>query len=66
MVVVPDGGGEGQDSLQDADPDPGRRVSAVLFEVELAFEGVEDGFDPLADAAEVPEAGFLIFVGAFE
>src|SRR4051812_11737127 len=47
-VVVPDRHGEGQDALQHADPDPSRGVSAVLFEVELAFEGVVDRLDDLA------------------
>jgi len=42
VVVVPDGGGQGQDGLQDADPHSGGGVPAVLFEVELALEGVVD------------------------
>ena len=46
--------------------DPRTLSARRVVQGELAFEGVEDGFDPLADAAEVPEAGFLIFVGAFE
>ncbi len=37
----------------------------MLFEAELAFEGVEDGLDPLSDAPEPAEAGLLVFaVGA--
>src|SRR6266542_2444707 len=51
-VVVPDGGGQGQDALDDADPDPGGGVTAVLFEVELALEGVVDGLDDLAQRLE--------------
>jgi hypothetical protein len=47
-IVVPDRGGEGQDALQHADPDPGRCVSTVLFEVKLTFEGVVDRLDDLA------------------
>jgi hypothetical protein len=47
VVVVPDGGGQGEDALYDADPDPGEGVPAVLFEVEFAFEGVVDGLDDL-------------------
>jgi hypothetical protein len=35
--VVPDGGGEGQESLGGADSDAFDGASAVLFEVELAF-----------------------------
>jgi hypothetical protein len=36
-VVVPDGGGEGEDALQDADGDAVNGPAAVLLEVELAF-----------------------------
>lgn len=32
----------------------------MVFKAELALEGVEDGLDPLADAAELPEPGFLV------
>ena len=41
-VVVPDGGGQGEDALQDADGDAVDGAPAVAFEVELAFEGVVD------------------------
>ena len=37
--VVPDGGGEGEDALQDAGADALGFASAVAFEVELGFEG---------------------------
>jgi hypothetical protein len=47
VVVVPDGGGQGQESLEDADDDSGLGSSAVAFEAELAFEGVEHRFDGL-------------------
>jgi hypothetical protein len=40
LVVVPDGGGHGQDALGDADGDAFEGPAAVGFEVELAFEGV--------------------------
>src|SRR5664280_243967 len=47
VVVVPDHGGEREDAL----PDPGEYAgwcsSAVLFQVELAFVGVEHRFDIL-------------------
>ena len=49
---MPDGGGEGEDALQDADDDAGWCVPAVAFEVELAFEGVVDGLDDLAQRPE--------------
>ena len=61
MPVVPDAGGECEESGLDSGIDSGEGPSAVLFKGELAFEGVEDGFDPLPDAAEVPEAGLLVF-----
>ncbi len=54
---MPDGGGEGEDALQDADGDPGGGVAAVLFQVELAFEGVVDRFDDLAQRFEELRAG---------
>ena len=38
--------------MQDADPDAGRGVSAVLFEVELSFEGVVDRLDHLPQRLE--------------
>ena len=47
-VVVPDRGGEGEHALQDADPGAAGSVTAVAFEVELAFEGLADRFDDLA------------------
>jgi hypothetical protein len=50
-VVVPDRGGEGQEALQYADPDP-RGVPTVLFEVELALEGVVDRLDDPAERFE--------------
>lgn len=35
---------------------PLKGASAALLEGELAFEGVEDGFDPLPDPAEFADA----------
>ncbi len=52
MVVVPDGRGQGQQALQHSDQDSGRGVAAVQLEVELAFEGVEDRLDGLAQGSE--------------
>jgi hypothetical protein len=37
---VPDGGGQGEDALQDAGQHAGWGVAAVALQVELAFEGV--------------------------
>ena len=64
---MPQAGGEGQQSLRDAGHQAGHRVRAVLFERELALEGVKDRFDPLTDGAEAAEAGLFAFaVGAQE
>src|SRR3982751_2553590 len=52
VPVVPDRGGQGQDALQDSDGDAGDGPAAVLFEVELAFEGLVDRFDALSYGAE--------------
>lgn len=42
LVVVPDGGGEGEDALQHADGHSGESAAAVLLQVEPAFGGVLD------------------------
>jgi hypothetical protein len=47
VPVVPDGGGQGEDALQDACGHPGGCASAVSFEIELVFEGVVDRLDVL-------------------
>ena len=63
--VMPDRGGEGQEPGGDAGVDAGQGSPAVVFESELAFEGVEDGLDPLTAAGELPKPGRLVFaVGA--
>ena len=49
---MPDGGGEGQDSLEDACADAGWFASAVAFEVELGFERLVDRFDDLAERSQ--------------
>ena len=48
-VVV---GGQGEDALQDSHGYTGDGASAVLFEVELAFEGFIDRFDALPYRAQ--------------
>ena len=50
--VVPDGGGEREDALQDAGADAGGFAAAVAFEVELGLECLVDGFDDLAEGFE--------------
>jgi hypothetical protein len=54
---VPDGGGQGEDALPDADHDPGGGVPAVAFEVELALEHVVDRLDDLSQGFEESGAG---------
>src|SRR6266704_820990 len=55
LVIVPDGGGQGEDALQDPDGYSAGGVPAVGFEVKLTFECVVDGLDDLAQWLE--EAG---------
>jgi hypothetical protein len=57
VVVVPDGGGQGEDALGDSGQHPGGGVPAVAIEVELAFEGVVDRFDDLPQRPEELGAG---------
>jgi len=38
VFVVPDGGGEREDALQDAGADAGTGAAAVAFEIELSLE----------------------------
>lgn len=48
--VVPDGRGQGEKTLAGVGENSGRRAAAVLSQAELALEGVDDRFDPLAHA----------------
>ena len=65
MPVVPDGGGQGEEAGGDTGVDACEGARAVVFEGELAFEGVDDRFDPLAVTGEGAEPGGFIFaVGA--
>src|SRR5580704_6977153 len=57
--VVPDGGGHGQQPLGGPGVDACGSPAAVAFQVELAFEGVVDRFDPLADPADGSVPGCL-------
>jgi hypothetical protein len=50
---VPDRGGHRQDALGDADADALGRAAAVVFQVELALEGVVDRLDQLADLLSI-------------
>ncbi len=64
-VVVPDRGGHGQDALSDPGAYAGDGAASVGLKVELAFEGVVDGLDDLAQGFEelFSGAGVLAFVG---
>jgi hypothetical protein len=46
-TVVPDGGGQGEQTLGDAGGDAVDGAATVPFEIELAFEGVVDRLDQL-------------------
>ena len=65
VVVVPNRGGEREDALEDSGGDTSDGASTVSFEIELAFEGVVDGFDELTQRFEEPfaTAGFFAFAG---
>jgi hypothetical protein len=54
VVVVPDDGGQGEDTLHLADEDTKRLAPAVAFQVGLAFGGVVDRFNDLAQRPEGP------------
>ena len=57
--VVPDRGGEREESLEDPGADPFGFAAAVAFEVELCFEGLVDRFDDLSERFQEPFAGTL-------
>lgn len=54
VVVVPDGCGEREDALQDADDHAYGSTPAMAFEVELPFEGLVDRLDYLPKRLEQP------------
>jgi hypothetical protein len=49
---VPDAGSHREEALADAGVDTMPGPGAVLFEGELAFQGIEDCFDPLPQAQQ--------------
>src|SRR3954449_9523175 len=67
-AVVPDGGGECEQALGDAGGHAGQAASAVQFQVQLAFQGVVDRLDQLADGFQqrLPGAGHTVAVGGAE
>jgi hypothetical protein len=54
--VVPDAGCEGEQALSDPHEDAEVGTPAMLFEPELALEGVVDGLDALPDPAQLAVA----------
>ena len=54
---MPDGGGEGEEPDADAHGDAGFGAAFVAFEAELAFEGLVDRFDDLAQGPQELCAG---------
>ena len=67
-MVVPDRGGEREDSLPDTGDRAGFGADAAAFQVELTFEGVVDRFDDLTQRLEEAGAGpfGLAFAGRAE
>src|SRR5215207_5014373 len=61
VPVVPDRCGQGEDALQDPDGDAGDGTATVLFEIELAFEGLVDRFDALPYGPQQAAAGTCRF-----
>src|SRR6266540_3245156 len=60
VPVVPDADREREQALADARADAIGCAAAVALERELAFDRVDDRFDPLADAAERAVARLLV------
>src|SRR5215218_10254137 len=60
LPVEPDRGGQGEQPLADADPDPAQGAATVLLQPKLVFEGVDDRLDPLAHPTQRPEPARLI------
>src|SRR5664279_164865 len=54
VVVVPDGSGQSQQSLQDSGHNAVRRVSSVSLQVELALQGLVDRLDELTEGLQEP------------
>src|SRR6185437_10135633 len=66
-VVVPDGGGEGEQALGDAGLQAGAGAGAVAFQAEFVFGAPDDRVDPLSASAQVAVVvGFVAPVGADE
>ena len=57
VVVEPDGGGQGQDALQDPDQDTGPGVAAVAFQVELNLSSGNADSTPVTPTGRHSPAG---------
>src|SRR5580704_16082167 len=66
LVVEGDGGGEGEEALQDALAEPGEGAGAVALEGECVFAGPEDALDALADRREMWSSAGLVFAAGPE
>jgi hypothetical protein len=64
VVVVPDGGGEREESLEDSDQDTLGAVAAVAFEAQLGLQGGVDRSDDLAERLELRGSGPRWFTAA--
>src|SRR5262245_9735362 len=63
LPVVPDGGVEREQPLDDPRPQPGGDAAAVPFEAQLVLQGPDDGLNALAQPVrEGPGCG-LVFCG---
>jgi hypothetical protein len=65
QVVVPDGGGQGEEPLEDSNQDALRAVASVAFQAELGLQCGVDGLDDLAQGFELASAtaGTLVTAG---
>src|ERR1700685_1484675 len=61
LVVEADGGGEGEEALEDAFSEALEGAGAVAFEGEEVFAGPVDRFDPLPDRGAVWALSGLVF-----
>jgi hypothetical protein len=64
VVVVPDRGGEGEESLEDAYGDFLGGSAVVVIKAELGFDGVVHRFDDLSEASQLRCAAAAGLVGA--
>src|SRR5690625_7341520 len=59
--VVPDSGGHGQQFGSNFGQESLESACAVVFQSELAFEGVKNGFNPLTDTTKVAKPWGFVF-----